>query len=94
MANLEDYYSGDRAWDEYVAAVAVKWPKCDFKEELLASLNDDLGLAITVYAHLREDALAWIDTRIPALDGETPRACLQSEWRRRRLKEMIMRMPS
>jgi hypothetical protein len=47
-----------------------------------------------VYYHLRDDALEWLDTRIPALNGETPRACLQTDLRRRRLKEMLMRMPS
>jgi hypothetical protein len=93
MSGLEDYYSGDRAWAEYVNTFSDRWPDCPFKEELMAALGGDLGLAKTIYWHLEENAVGWLDARIPALGGKTPRACLRTEKGRRRLKEMIMRLP-
>ena len=93
MSGLEHYYSGDRAWEECVKALSGEWPKCTFKEDLVAALNGDLGLAVTIFFHLQDAALDWVDQKIPALDGETPRACVQTVQGVRRLKEAMMRFP-
>jgi hypothetical protein len=89
---LENFYSGRDAWQGLVRAHAENWPSCDFQDALLKHLHGNIEIAKVIYSHVGDDALNWIDRPIPALDGLTPIQCL-IEGKKKRLQEMLMRMP-
>jgi hypothetical protein len=90
---LEKYYAGDEAFAGLARAYADEWEKCNFKEELTAACNGDVAIAIVVFGHLSAHALTWLEDKVPALDGLTPKECMKTENGLKRLKECLLRMP-
>ena len=90
---LEKYYSGHKKWDDFVNIFNGGWNKCPFKDDMLNELNDKLDIAIVVFGLQDKESLAWIHTKIPALDKLTPSQCTRSDVLLKRLKAMLMRMP-
>ena len=90
---LEDYYSGDEAFARFAKAVAPEWARCAFQEQLVQAVHGDRDLAVAIWYHLGERALAWMEQTEPPLEGWTPAQCLQTEAGTRRLKECLLRMP-
>lgn len=93
MTGLDTQYPGDRAWDSFVQAIDSEWESCSVQKELLSAFEGDLGLASAVHWHLRENALNWLDTPVPALQGAMPRDCLKTIQGVQALKTLLMRMP-
>jgi hypothetical protein len=90
---LERYYPGDAAWSNYVGVMSEAWPACGFQQSLLAELGGLTDIAQVVYALVGDDALRWIHSPAPALDGLSPLECLANADLARRLRSMLMRMP-
>lgn len=91
--DLAKYYPGDLAWERLVSVRAEVWPGCNFKEELIDKLDGHQDLAIAIYALVGDRAIIWIDRKIPALDGISPKECLASARGILHLKSGLMRMP-
>ena len=93
---LEKYYAVDKT-EESLAGLAhayeKEWEECSFKEELIAAVDGDLGIAIVIFGHLGGHALKWLETEVPALDGLTPKECMKTEKVIKRLKVCLTRMP-
>lgn len=92
--NLEQYYSGDKNWKNFVAIAKqnTEFP-LNMKRELLEIFTDDQDIAFVVYYRMLDDSLNWIKRKIPALDHLTPLECLKSPELIKRVKEVLMRMP-
>jgi hypothetical protein len=89
---LEDDYSGDAHFRSFARACRPYWRECRFQEELVAAVGGDLDLAVVIYHQVGDEALKWLDRRVPALSGAKPRNCLLTLERQRRLKECLLRM--
>ena len=92
MHSLERFYPGDKGWKEFSDLFADSWQKCPCQEALLIAVEEK-DLAWVICAALGEDSITWLDQSVEALDGETPRECLQTKVGRERLKTVLMRMP-
>ena len=91
--NLEQYYKGDKAWEAYLENYKEQWNKCEFKSELINSLNGNNDIAIAIYGKFENGALSYINEKVPILDNITPKECLENSSLLNRLKEAIMRTP-
>ena len=74
--NLEQYYKGDKAWEAYLENYKEQWNKCEFKSELINSLNGNNDIAIAIYGKFENGALSYINEKVPILDNITPKECL------------------
>ena len=92
-SSLEKYYPGDRSWEVFVQASRSQLGGDAPPHDLVRPLGGDSSIAEVVYAMERQMAIAWIDKKIPALDGLSPRECANSETLNLRLRTMLMRMP-
>jgi Protein of unknown function (DUF2384) len=90
---LETYYPGDEAWRKFSDCFDEEWQKCAFHDEVLLLVKGDLEIAKVVYGTFLKDYGQWLIKPIPALSGNTPVECLNSEDRKRWLKTILMRMP-
>lgn len=88
---LERYYTGDDSWKNFVDVHREGWDGCTFSGALVSSLKGQVDIAIVVYSKIGEAALDWIDIKINALDGKSPRQCVV-EGLVTRLRSMLMRM--
>ncbi|XTZ40181.1 hypothetical protein ACQYRI_09485 [Salmonella enterica] len=92
MEPLEEYYSGDDAWQRLVNI--YKEDYLDDNARLLAKkINGNLDIAVVIYGKrgLRE-GIWWLNREVPALDYLKPIDCLQEDNLIKRLKECLMRM--
>jgi hypothetical protein len=89
---LEHYYAGDETWEAFVALAMPDWGDTGLQRTLLERMGGHLDLAAVIYARFGSGSLAWIDTRVPALHGLTPVACVGTQKRVRRLREALLRM--
>jgi hypothetical protein len=91
----EDYYSGDRVFDDFVKAldghVGATFGSWSGRASLVDACRGDAGLALAVFYVSGERSLEWMDERVPALGGSSPRKCLTSSKRLARLKEALLR---
>jgi hypothetical protein len=90
---LEQYYPGDTAWSNFVSVFDVDWPTCRFQESLIENLCGQTDIAKVVFALTGDEAVRWIHTPAPALDGLSAADCVASPRLVRRLRSMLMRMP-
>jgi hypothetical protein len=89
---LEHFYAGAEAWDAFVALAMPGWAGTGLQRILLERMGGHVDLAAVVHARFGHQSLAWIETRIPALHGLAPAACLGTEDRKNRLRELLLRM--
>jgi len=94
---LEKPYSGDPAFEAFVKAleghVGAAFGGWCGRRSLVDACGGDAGLALAVFYVSGERSLEWMDERVPALGGSTPRKCLTSGKKLARLKETLLRFP-
>jgi hypothetical protein len=94
---LEDQYSGDVAFDEFVEAVEGQVGAAFLSwyghAALVQACAGDTGLALAVFYVSGERSLDWMDERVPALGGTSPRNCVANGKRLARLKDALLRFP-
>lgn len=90
---LEDYYSGDGAFNAMARMFESSWVEDEFTTELLASVGGDRRLAVVIYGTLLSDSVDWLSRPVPALGGVTPASCLRTHRGKVRVKECLMRFP-
>jgi len=92
---LEDYYAGDQAFDDFVKAleeyVGAAFGSWSGRASLVEACGGDAGLALAVFHVSGERSLEWMDELVPALGGTSPRRCVTSSKRLARLKEALLR---
>jgi hypothetical protein len=65
-------------WNAFAAACRNEFSACPFAVELVAACHGHEDIAWAVYFHLRDDSLAWLAGRVPALDGSAPASLLST----------------
>jgi hypothetical protein len=96
---LEDYYSGDNAWSQFLAAHRSDPlsgdrfdPQSDMPGENSKEGNADL-LTVAVSYFGRKQLTTWLDTVIEELDDQSPRACILDHKLHLRLRTYLMQLP-
>ena len=87
---IEDYYSGDLAFTNLASCYDIEWDKCQIKDQLIEIIKDH-DLAKLIYGSFLDNSIEWLDTNVPALEGLTPKQCLESNRGILRLRECLMR---
>ena len=90
--HLENYYSGDWAWNRFVNLYVEFWTDNSFTKELLQRLNHDRDIAQVIYGKFGFSSLSVITQRVPALDDLSIADCIAAPNLLQRLKECLIRM--
>ena len=101
--SLEQHYSGDKAWMEFVAIhkgqpmSGKAFNPSDFVNlpEVPSQMEGVLEVAVSYFGSDR--VKDWLDQKIPALGDMTPRACIfgnSSNELKNRIREYLMRLPT
>jgi len=90
---IEGQYPGDDALRQLLDCYEAEWRQSPFPQQLLDAVGGDELLARGVHALAGRRWRQWLDQSVPALQGLTPRQCLDSPAMVDRLKALIMRMP-
>jgi|GEM_PF-1825022 len=85
--DLEQYYCGDEAWQNYSALFVDVWKQCDFQAELVELLSGHTDIAMVVFAIIGKNCVQWVSSCIPALDNLTSIECTQNPLLVKRLRE-------
>lgn len=89
---LENYYSGDLIWMQFVATFSGSWGSFRFKEELIYELNGQVDIAMVCCERFPVDVFSAIREKSPSLCGCSIKECCVDESLVRRSREMLMRM--
>ncbi|UTC67011.1 MULTISPECIES: hypothetical protein [unclassified Treponema] len=95
--NLEQYYSGDDVWDNFVEIAKKEVASAGFNtdksilDKLKRKLKDNDDIAYVAYYLFYNDSLNWIERRVSVLDNLMPIGCLSSEELTNRLREVLLR---
>lgn len=95
MIRLEQYFdsSGSKGWNDLVdLATETSWTNSESQKLLEQKLDNHTDIAKVLYARLGEESLDWVYQKVPALDGLSPLACLETPKLIKRLKEALCRM--
>ena len=68
----------DPLWNKFAGVCHQVFAQCRFQDQLIAACKGNADIAWACYFHLRDDALDWLQRQVPALDGQTPVALLNS----------------
>ena len=91
--SLEDHFAGDSAFTALSEAAETTWVDFKSKDDLLALVNGDLEVSRVITFHIGENYKQWLNSRVPALNNETPINCLKSITGTKRVKECLLRIP-
>lgn len=92
MIELEQYYKGQKSWENFIEIFDYNWKNSEFQKTLLSKVDNRIDLAKVIDYIIGETSLSWLNKNIPALDNLTPLECLKSEKLINRLKVCLMRM--
>ncbi len=90
--HLENYYSGDLAWNQFVNLYKEFWTNNSITQELLQMLNHHRDIGEVIYGKFGSSSLSIITLPIPALDNLSIANCIYTPHLIKRLKEFLMRM--
>ena len=90
--HLENYYSGDSAWNQLVSLDMEFWTDNSLTKELLQQLNYHRDIAQVIYGKFGSSSLSVITQPVPALDNLSIIDCIVAPNLLQRLKECLMRM--
>ena len=91
---IENYYQGDKSWNDFVEVFPDKSELEKFKvyTKLNSELKNHSDLSRVIFESIgQESCLVWINHPVPALDGLSPKECLEGNLLIR-LRTMLMRM--
>ena len=89
---LENYYSGDLAWNQFVNLYKEFWTNNSITQELLQQLNHHRDIAQVIYRKFGSSSLSIIILPFPALGNLSIANCIYTPHLIKRLKECLMRM--
>ena len=90
--HLENYYSGDSAWNQLVSLYMEFWTDNSLTKELLQQLNYHRDIAQVIYGKFGSSSLSVITQPVPALDNLSIADCIAAPNLLQRLKECLTRM--
>ena len=90
--HLENYYSGDSAWNQFVSLYEEFDTNNSLTKELLQQLNYHRDIAQVIYRKFGSCSLSVITQPVPALDNLSITDCIAAPNLLQRLKECLMRM--
>jgi hypothetical protein len=90
--HLENYYSGDLAWNQFVKLYKEFWTNNSITQELLQQLNHHRDIAQVIYGKFGFSSLSIITLPITALDNISIAYGIYIPHLIKRLKECLMRM--
>ena len=90
--HLENYYSGDWAWNQFVSLYEEFDTSNPLTKELLQRLNYHRDIAQVIYGKFGSSSLSVITQPVPALDNLSIADCITAPNLLQRLKECLMRM--
>ena len=90
--HLENYYSGDWAWNQFVSLYEEFDTNNSLTKELLQQLNYHRDIAQVIWGKFGSSSLSVITQRVPALDDLSIADCIAAPNLLQRLKECLMRM--
>lgn len=89
---LENYYSGDSAWNQFVSLYEEFDTSNPLTKELLQRLNYHRDIAQVIYGKFGSSSLSVITQPVPALDNLSIANCIAAPNLLQRLRECLMRM--
>ena len=89
---LENYYSGDSAWNQFVSLYEEFDTSNSLPKELLQQLNYHRDIAQVIWGKFGSSSLSVITQPVPALDNLSITDCIAVPNLLQRLKECLMRM--
>ena len=89
---LENYYSDDSAWNQFVSLYEEFDTSNPLTKELLQRLNYHRDIAQVIYGKFGSSSLSVITQPVPALDNLSIANCIAAPNLLQRLKECLMRM--
>ena len=90
--HLENYYSGDLVWNQFVSLYKEFDTNNSLTKELLQQLNYHRDIAQVIYGKFGSSSLSVITQPVPALDNLSITDCIAVPNLLQRLKECLMRM--
>jgi len=90
--HLENYYSGDSAWNQLVSLYEDLDTNNSLTKELLQQLNYHRDIAQVIWGKFGSSSLSVITQPVPALDNLSITDCIAAPNLLQRLKECLMRM--
>ena len=90
--HLENYYSGDSAWNQLVSLYEDFDTNNSLTKELLQQLNYHRDIAQVIWGKFGSSSLSVITQPVPALDNLSIANCIAVPNLLQRLKECLMRM--
>ena len=90
--HLENYYSGDWAWNQFVSLYEEFDTSNSLTKELLQQLSYHRDIAQVIYGKFGSSSLSVITQPVPALDNLSITDCIAAPNLLQRLKECLMRM--
>ena len=77
MIELEQYYKGQKSWENFIEVFDYNWKNSEIQKTLLTKVDDRIDLAKVIDYIIGETSLSWLNNNIPALDNLTPLECLK-----------------
>ena len=90
--HLENYYSGDWAWNQFVSLYEEFDTSNSLTKERLQQLNYHRDIAQVIWGKFGSSSLSVITQPVPALDNLSIADCIAAPNLLQRLKECLMRM--
>ena len=90
--HLENYYSGDSAWNQFVSLYEDLDTNNSLTKELLQQLNYHRDIAQVIYGKFGSSSLSVITQPVPALDNLSIADCTSAPNFLERLRECLIRM--
>ena len=90
--HLENYYSGDSAWNQLVSLYKDFDTNNSLTKELLQRLNHHRDIAQVIYGKFGSSSLSVITQPVPALDNLSIADCIAAPNLLQRLRECLIRM--
>lgn len=93
LEHLIAEYPGDERWNAFVESCGVGWDQYDGKTALMSKLQDE-DIAVVLNHILGNNALDWLQSQVPALNGMTPLDVLANGHKGKIvIRSLLMRMP-
>ena len=90
--HLENYYSGNLAWNQFINLYKEFWTNNSITQELLQQLNHHRDIALVIYGKFGSSSLSIITLPFPVLDNLSIANCISTPHLIKRLKECLMKM--
>ena len=90
--HLENYYSGDWAWNQFVSLYEEFDTNNSLTKELLQQLNYHRDIAQVIWGKFGSSSLSVITQPVPALDNLSIADCTAAPNLLQRLRECLIRM--